>query len=139
MGSINNKLKGATTAHCLQCGSEFKKTTALNDFCSLKCKRARANQLRSPKVRVQKVKPIKQVKPQKTVLNQRNPKNESVAIAAMIELNRNAPVNDREVIQKKNIVSPDLSKIEFKIYDKQFRIMRYFTTEEKYRNYLKNN
>ena len=59
-----------------------------------------------------------------------------IAIEAMPELNRNAPKNDREIIEIKNIVSPDLSKMEFRVFDPKLRITRFFRNEEKYLNYL---
>lgn len=87
------------------------------------------------------LKTLKKVKPamkvEKAVLNERRTKSEAVLIENMIELNRNAPVHDREIIQKKKIVSPKLSEMGYKIHDKRLKITYYFKTKEKYLNYLK--
>lgn len=70
-------------------------------------------------------------------LNKRAPKSERDAALNMLELNRNAPAHDREQIEAREIVSPDLSQMEYRFYDPKLRITRFFKTEEKYLNYLK--
>ena len=140
----SNRKNVPTTAICLQCGIKFQKATALNDLCSAKCKRAHANQLRDVKpkigrpVKIKTEKPVKE-KPIVQSLNKHQKKNEKDAALNMLELNRNAPAHDREVLKKKKIVSPDLKDMKFHHHDKRMKITYYFITEEKYNNYLINN
>lgn len=135
------------TLTCTVCGSTFT-SSRKQACCSEECRKMvrsrnsreynRKRALLSNKLPPKPHK-IKQPKPEKIVLNRRNPKAEKDAVYAMLELNRNAPKHDREAIEKKNIVSPDLASIEFRHYDKRLRITRFFNTKEKYLNYLKNN
>lgn len=157
------KEKPKLTTTCIVCGNDFTKEDG-KKICSSECriqssKNYRKNYYDRSKaskpvkvtavkpVKVKAVKPIKvkSIKPAKEKpipqviqsLNKRQKTNEKDAALNMLELNRNAPLHDREVIKKKNIVSPDLSEMEYTIHDKRMRCTYYFRTKEKYNNYLK--
>jgi hypothetical protein len=94
-------------------------------------------------IKVKAIKPVKE-KPIKQVvhiqsLNKKTKGNEKDAALNMLELNRNAPRHDKEIINKKNIVSPKLSDMGYHVHDKKMKITYYFRTEQKYLNHLKNN
>ena len=138
---------------CACCHQEFENIRKVK-YCSAAC---RAEIHRQKAAARYQAKPQKQVKEkaEKTSLSKlmpervavedrsaskgkakRNPKLEREAALNMIELNRNAPLHDRDIIREKQIVSPDLSTMPFRIYDKRLKQTFFFRTEEKYLNYL---
>lgn len=130
---------------CAQCGQEFessRKKRYCSRECQLEVKRIKAEvynrtkaKLRPPKpLKIKAPKPIPEPAPQRKP--KRNQKAEREAALNMLELNRNAPAHDGEIIKAKNIVSPDLSKMEYRIYDPKMKQTFFFRTEAKYLNYL---
>lgn len=125
---------------CAWCNTNFesqRKVKYCSDNCRNEFKRkhqAEYNAAHKKPPKVKLLKKLKKVVPQK--LNKRNPKAEKDAALNMLELNRNAPKHDGEIIKAKQIASPDLSKMEFRIYDKRLKQTFFFRTEERYLNYL---
>lgn len=130
---------------CVQCGQEFessRKKKYCSHECNLEVKRLKGQEynrtkakLRPPKpVSIKVLKPLPEPQPQRKT--KRKLKSEREAVLNMIELNRNAPAHDGEIIKAKKIESPDLSKMEYRFYDKRMKQTFFFRNEEKYLNYL---
>ena len=45
--------------------------------------------------------------------------------------------NDAETIRKEKIISPDISKMEYRVNDPAMKLTIFFSTEKKYMDYLK--
>jgi len=128
------RLKPLVKKTCRHCGIEImagSKVKYCSDACRLEVKRIGSRKLRQ-KAKAKTEPAIHYTRK----LNKRKPKAEKDLAYAMLELNRAAPKNDREIIDLKNIESPDLSKIEFKAYDKRLRITRFFRSEDRYNEFL---
>ena len=134
-------------SNCANCGKKYhKRHKAL--YCSDQCRKEMSlkkaieynNSRKKPVVDLApEIQFANETKPVVERLNKNKPKAESVLVQNMIELNRNAPVHDRDILKKKNIVSPNLAEMEFTFHDKAMRCTYYFKTEEKYINFLNNN
>lgn len=131
--NTTEKQEHIKTITCRFCSKVFEGKARLkycSDECRAEVKKISNTAHRPPKY---KNKSTHSAKP----INKKNPKAEKDAVYAMLELNRNAPKHDREVITERKIESPDLSAMKFRVPDPKLRIIRFFETEEKYNQYLK--
>ena len=119
------------TKTCAECGAQFQTTRKRTVTCSEACtkKRGYHKTYESFKRRKQKQKPVKTSSGDRRGV-------ETVPVDQMFELNRNAPKHDREIIERKGIESPDVSKM-LKYYDEKLRITRFFPTQERYDRFIR--
>ncbi|WP_372772163.1 HNH endonuclease signature motif containing protein [Mangrovibacterium sp.] len=122
------------TKTCAECGTQFQTTRKRTVTCSEACTKKRSYHKTYESFKRQKQK--QKQKPVKTSSGDRRGV-ETVPVDQMFELNRNAPKHDREIIERKGIESPDLSQMEYKVYDPALRITRYFRSKERYEKFLK--
>ena len=138
--STNVKARRTYTTICSECGVSFTTTESRKVTCSDECSRLRKNkQFRS--YYKQNPERYKSASKRQTYAKRKTSSGdkrgvENVPVEKMFELNRNAPKHDREIIQRKGIKSPDVSKMEYKVYDPKLRKTTYFRSKERYEEFL---